>query len=82
MPAHAGMRTRVAAGGGRPAPVPGPGSGSGPGPGRVRVPYPAWFFLNPVSRVWVALLPEPDPIRSATQTARSPTDPNRPPTAV
>ena len=49
---------------------------------RVRVPYPAWFFLNPVSRVWVAPLPEPDPLRSATQTARSPTDPNRPPTDV
>ena len=34
---------------------------------RARVPYPAWFFLNQVSRVWVASIPapllEPDPPR-------------------
>ena len=41
---------------------------------RVRVPYPAWFFLNQVSRVWVASIPaplsEPNPLRYP--------DPNRP----
>ena len=29
----------------------------------VRVPYPAWFFLNRVSRVWAAPLPDPLQIR-------------------
>ena len=35
---------------------------------RVRVPYPAWFFLNQVSRVWVTRsipLRYPDPNRPA-----------------
>ena len=34
------------------------------------LPYLAWFFLNRVSRVWAAPLPEPDPLRYP--------DPNRP----
>ena len=38
---------------------------------RVWVPYPAWFFLNQVSRVWVASipapLPEPNPLRSESK---------------
>ena len=59
MPAHAGMRARA------------PLLAAGRRRCRarawawawVRVPYPAWFFLNPVSRVWVAPLPEPDPLR-------------------
>ena len=33
----------------------------------VRVPYPAWFFLNRVSRVWAAPLPAPDPLRSGSK---------------
>ena len=56
----------------------------------VWVPYLAWFFLNRVSRVWITPLPEPNPLRSATQSAPAHpptgvclrTDPNRPPTAV
>ena len=53
MPAHArGRRQR----GGRPTPGPGrAGLGSGFG-------FPAWFFLNQVSRVRVASIPEPDPL--------------------
>ena len=33
----------------------------------VWVPYLAWFFLNRVSRVWAAPLPEPDPLRDPTR---------------
>ena len=71
MPAHAGMRARRRwrRPAGRPAPV----------PGRawvwvwVRVPYPAWFFLNPVCS---APLPKP-PARQRIRTARQRMSENR-----
>ena len=39
---------------------------------RVRYCYPAWFFLNRVSRVWVARIPEPDPLRPAIRIQPAP----------
>ena len=44
----------------------------------VRVPYPAWFFLNQVSRVWVASIPlrYPNRTRSSIRIRTDPpTDP-------
>ena len=52
MPAHA---RAAGGGGGRLAPAPVPGRAWA----RARVPYPAWFFLNRVSRVWVTSIPAP-----------------------
>ena len=57
---HACMRARAAAGGGRPA---GAGAGSGSGMGMGSGSYPAWFFLNQVSRVWTTS--DPNQTRSA-----------------
>ena len=51
---------------GRPVPVPVPARARARAWAWVGVPYPAWFFLNRASRVWVvskpAPLPEPDPL--------------------
>ena len=84
---HARTCARAAAGGGGGRPVPGRARDRVRVRVwvrvRVRVPYPAWYFLNWVSRVWVtqsilAMLSESEPPRQRTRSAIR----TAPPTAV